>query len=164
MKNFFLIVFILSTSIGFSQKTIPEVLEQFNKQTVPYITVKELKNKQNVIILDTREEKEYNVSHIKNAYCVGYEKFSNKKIPEIIKTKEATIVVYCSVGVRSEKIGERLKKKGYNNVLNLYGGIFEWKNEGEEVVDNNNVKTEKVHAFSKEWSKYLTKGIKIFEN
>jgi rhodanese-related sulfurtransferase len=162
MKSFPLILFCLLTSLVFSQNTIPEVLQKFNKKSVPYITVQELNDKQNIIILDTREEKEFNVSHIKNAQNVGYEKFNNKKISQIVKTKETIIIVYCSIGVRSEKIGEKLKKMGYKNVFNLYGGIFEWKNEGHDVFDNNVQKTEKVHAFSKEWSKYLLKGIKIY--
>ncbi len=164
MKSSILILMCLLTSLVFSQNTIPEVLKKFNKKSVPYITVEELNNKQNIIILDTREEKEFNVSHIKNAQNVGYEKFNSKKITEIIKTKEAVIIVYCSIGVRSEKIGEKLKRMGYKNVFNLYGGIFEWKNQGQEVIDNNQKITENVHAFSKEWSKYLVKGNKIFEN
>jgi len=33
--------------------------------------------------------------------------------------------VYCSLGIRSEVIAKKLKKAGYTNVFNLYGGIFE---------------------------------------
>ena len=40
------------------------------------------------------------------------------------------IIVYCSIGVRSEDIGEKLKELGYTKILNLYGGIFDWKNKG----------------------------------
>ena len=46
--------------------------------------------------------------------------------------------MYCSIGKRSEKVTQKLKKAGYNNVSNLYGGIFEWVNQGNEVVDTNN--------------------------
>jgi rhodanese-related sulfurtransferase len=146
----------------YSQKTINEVLKQFNNQSVPYITVSELKTKQNFIILDTREPKEFNVSHIKNAQCVGFDNFNLKKIKSLLKNQDATIVVYCSVGIRSEKIGEKLLKKGYKNVFNLFGGIFEWKNQGEEIVDNNDIVTQNIHTFSKEWSKYSLKGNKIY--
>ena len=51
---------------------------------------------------------------------------------------------------------------GYKNVYNLYGGIFEWKNQDLPVFDSNNKETENVHAFSKEWSQYLTKGKKVY--
>ena len=77
--------------------------------------------------------------------------------------KNATIIVYCSVGIRSEDIAEKLQKAGYKNVFNLFGGIFEWKNKQNTVVDSTNNPTEKVHTFSKEWSKWLKKGIKVYE-
>jgi len=40
-------------------------------------------------------------------------------------------------------------KAGYTNVSNLYGGIFEWVNQGNNVVDDNNRITPKVHAYGK---------------
>jgi 3-mercaptopyruvate sulfurtransferase SseA len=73
------------------------------------------------------------------------------------------IVVYCSLGVRSEDIAEQLKKEGYTNVYNLFGGIFEWKNSNHKVYDNKEEPTENVHAFSKKWSKWLLKGNKIYD-
>lgn len=162
MKRFYFLFFLVISSFCFSQKTIPEVLKKYNKLTVPYITVSELKSEKKIIILDSREEKEFNVSHIKNAKWVGYDKFDAKKTILNFKNKNDTIVVYCSIGVRSETIASKLIKLGYKNVFNLYGGIFEWKNLGNEVVDFNEKITEKVHAFSKEWSKYLLKGKKIY--
>jgi rhodanese-related sulfurtransferase len=147
---------------GFSQNNIPAVLKKYNKNTVNYISVAELALKNNYILLDTREPKEFNVSHIPNAILVGYDAFDSKKVKETFKNQNATIIVYCSLGIRSETVGEKLLKLGYKNVYNLYGGIFAWKNEGHEVVDNNQKQTENVHAFSKEWSKYLLKGIKVF--
>jgi rhodanese-related sulfurtransferase len=162
MKKIFLGLFITIFSLGFSQKTIPEVLKKFNKLSVPYITVSELKSKKNLIILDSREPKEFNVSHLRNAKYVGHDKFDSKKITTTLKNRNDTIIVYCSIGVRSENIGEKLQKLGYKNVYNLYGGIFEWKNQGQEIVDGKEKTTEKVHAFSKEWNKYLLKGIKIY--
>jgi rhodanese-related sulfurtransferase len=161
MKTKFIFFFLLFSFIGFSQKTIPEVLKKF-KATVPYITVEELKNKKNIILLDTREQKEFDTSHIKDAQCVGFDHFKGKQIDDLVKDKNATIIVYCSIGIRSGMIGDKLLKMGYKNVYNLYGGIFEWKNNGLTVFDSNNKETDNVHAFSKEWSKYLTKGNKVY--
>jgi hypothetical protein len=45
----------------------------------------------------------------------------------------------------------------------LYGGIFEWKNNDFPVFNSEGKETDKIHAFSKEWSKYLYNGIKIYE-
>ena len=71
--------------------------------------------------------------------------------------------MYCSLGIRSEDIAEKLKKVGFTNVRNLYGGIFEWKNKDFKVYDINNNETENVHAFNNEWGKWLKKGVKIYE-
>ena len=158
LTNFILI----TTSFCFSQNTIPNVLAKLNKKTVPYITIDELKQKQNFILLDTREIKEFNTSHIENAVNVGFNKFDSKKITLLIKDKNEFVVLYCSIGVRSERIGEKLLKLGYKNVFNLYGGIFEWKNNDGKTFNSNNIETDSIHTFNKHWSKYLTKGIKVY--
>lgn len=160
MKYLFCLLFL--SSISFAQSPIDSLLTKYNKKSVSYITIKDFKELKNPIILDTREQKEFDVSHIKNATCVGYDKFNSKKIKEKYKNFNDTIIVYCSVGIRSETIGYKLKKLGYKSVYNLYGGIFGWKNQEEEVVDNSQTPTDNVHAFSKEWSKYLIKGKKIY--
>ena len=72
-------------------------------------------------------------------------------------------MVYCSLGIRSEDVAEKLKKAGYTNVLNLYGGIFEWKNNDFTIYDSEEKETENVHTFDEAWSKWLTKGIKIYD-
>ncbi len=161
MRN--LVFILLINFVATAQNSIPEVLEKLNKKTVSYIKVNELDNS-NYVILDTREPKEYIVSHLPKAISVGYNYFDIKKVNTIIKNKNTPIVVYCSIGVRSEKIGEKLKKSGYTNIYNLYGGIFEYKNKGGKVVNQKNIATDSIHAFSKQWSVYLKKGIKVYEN
>lgn len=164
MKFLKVTIALFLTTFLFAQNTIPKVLEQLNSKSVPYITVEQLRSKGDYILLDAREKKEFNVSHIKNAIHVGFDKFDSKKVAKQIQNKNAPIVVYCSIGVRSEKIGEKLQKLGYKNVYNLYGGIFEWKNDDRKVVNNHNKETDSVHAYNKEWSAYLKKGVKVYEN
>ncbi|MBC2844380.1 rhodanese-like domain-containing protein [Winogradskyella flava] len=164
MKKNILYIVILFSSIGFAQKSISKLLKKHNTESIPYISVQELAMPDSeAIILDSREIKEYEVSHIKNAIQVGYDNFSIETVEEQITDKSKTIVVYCSVGIRSEDVGEKLKEAGYTNVYNLFGGIFEWKNNDFTVYDNANEPTENVHTFSKEWSKWLLKGIKIYD-
>lgn len=69
--------------------------------------------------------------------------------------------MYCSIGYRSEKIAKKLLENGYDNVSNLYGGIFEWANQGNKVY-NDYGETTKVHAFSRLWSVWLNKGEKVY--
>ncbi len=150
--------------LSFGQKTLDKLLKQQNKETIPYIHVNALKSiKKQVLLLDARETKEYNTSHIKDAICVGYDFFNLDTIQKQFPKKNAQIVVYCSLGIRSEDIAERLKTSGYTNVFNLYGGIFEWKNNHVDVVNLKEKKTDSVHAFSPAWGKWLKNGIKIYD-
>lgn len=121
---------------------------------VPLIGVKDLSSIQNkVYILDAREKEEYDVSHIKGAIHIGYNNFDNNILSSI--PKDAHVVIYCSIGYRSEKLGSKLIKMGYKNVHNLYGSIFEWVNEGNHVYDINEKITHKVHTYNKSWSKWV---------
>ena len=164
MKIFFSIVLLIFVvGISLAQKTIAETLEKFNTESIPYISATELKDAQDIIVLDAREKDEYQVSHLKNAVWVGYKSFDIQKVLSKIPDKKINIVVYCSVGVRSENIGEKIVKEGYSNVKNLYGGIFEWKAKEYPVYDMNNQETEKVHAFSKLWGKLLTNAKKVYD-
>lgn len=160
----FITFFLLCFSVFcFSQKTLSKLLKQHNDKGVPYISVQELAMPSTqAVILDAREPKEFEVSRLKDAICVGYDFFDLKTVTDNIKDKNQPIVVYCSLGIRSETVGEKLKAAGYTNVKNLYGGIFEWKNNGFKVYNSNEKATDSVHAFSKEWSKWLKKGIKIY--
>ncbi|WP_028891450.1 rhodanese-like domain-containing protein [Tenacibaculum sp. 47A_GOM-205m] len=172
MKNIvFFLTFLISVN-SFSQKNLQELLKKYNTESVPYISISELQKEKpfdsaqgnSIIILDAREPNEFEVSHLKNAVCVGYNFFNlEHTLAKLPKNKNTKIVVYCSLGIRSEDIAEKLQKEGFTNVFNLYGGIFEWKNQGNTTVDLQNNPTEKVHAFNKEWGKWLYKGEKIYE-
>ncbi len=163
MKNLIFYIFVFFSISGFSQETLSQVLDRFNNESIPYMSVEELAMpKTKAIILDARERLEYDVSHLKNAIFVGYDYFTLNTVMDKIENKNQKIVVYCSLGVRSEDIAEKLKKAGYKNVYNLYGGIFEWKNKNFPVYDNTNRETESVHACSKQWSKWLINGKKVF--
>jgi rhodanese-related sulfurtransferase len=136
------------------------MLNALLSHTVPVINVEAAKTAAtNTVWLDAREPREYAVSHIKGALPVGYDQ-ADLSILEFLP-KDTPIIVYCSVGYRSEKIAERCKDAGFTKVSNLYGGIFEWVNEGYPVYSDNG-KTNKVHAYDKKWSVWLTKGEKVY--
>ncbi|MEM6347813.1 MAG: rhodanese-like domain-containing protein [Bacteroidota bacterium] len=144
-----------------TEENFHAMLDSMYKQTVPLIKVEEVvPNATDYLILDTREANEYAVSHLEGAVMAGYDEFD----PSIVKdvAKDQAILVYCSVGYRSERIGEKLLEMGFQNVQNLYGGIFEWKNHGNPVVDTQNQTTEKVHTYNQLWSGWLFKGEKIY--
>lgn len=137
------------------------MLDSLYEHNVPLISVEELKklNKQSIYLLDTRELEEFNVSHIKNARHVGYFWFDMRKVYDI--PFNAKIVLYCSVGVRSEKIARKLLDAGYKNVFNLYGSLFEWVNQGNPVYTNNGVQTSEIHTYNEEWARWVNHGTKV---
>ena len=124
--------------------------------SVKTIAPNDVKREPNMVILDARERSEYDVSHLPNAIFIGYNNFGKKMLDSLAKDKP--IVVYCSIGYRSEKIGEKLQKLGFTKVYNLYGSIFEWVNQGNVVVDKNGQPTKKVHTYNKNWSRWVEEG------
>lgn len=164
MKNSLFYIFAFISFFGNAQDSLDKLLKKHNDNSIPYISVEELAMpKTKAIIFDAREPKEYEVSHLKDAIPVGYDNFDIASVEKQYTNKSEKIVVYCSLGIRSETIGEKLKKAGYTNVYNLYGGIFEWKNKNFSIINPEGKKTEKVHTFNKAWSKWLVKGEKVFD-
>ena len=165
MKKILLISLLILWKVSlYGQETLEEVLNKYNHKKVPYIAVAELKNlqqKNKVVILDSRELVEFKVSHIEGAILVGYNHFRLSSLPDSID-KKTPIVVYCTLGVRSEVIASQLVENGYTDVKNLYGGISEWKNQDYIVIDSIQRMTENIHVYSKKWGKWLTKGNPIF--
>jgi len=130
-------------------------IESYIDHSVPTITVqKAYDKKDDFMFLDARELNEYKVSHIANAQHVGYRKFRKKSVKDL--PRETPIVIYCSIGYRSEKIGKKLLKMGFTDVQNLYGSIFEWANQGLPIVDTQGQETLKVHTYDKRWSRWMT--------
>jgi rhodanese-related sulfurtransferase len=143
-------------------RTYSIMLSGLLSRTVPEADVIETsKDTQNLVFLDAREKAEFDVSHIKNAVWIGYDDFKMSRLNGI--SKDAEIIVYCSVGYRSEKITQKLQEAGFKHAKNLYGGIFEWVNQDQEVVNSANQPTQKVHGFDKFWGVWLKKGEKVYD-
>lgn len=161
------IICLVLLAISFScpaQSEYDKKLESLYRNTVKTIKPSEVKELlaagEKITLLDTRGLEEFNVSHLKGARFLDYEAYSNDDLKKLPKNEK--IIVYCSVGYRSERIGERLQKLGYQQVYNIYGGIFEWKNKGLPVVNRKNQPTDSVHTYNKNWSKWLAQGIKVY--
>ncbi len=129
-------------------------LQRLLSFSVPTIDVDEAYEHQaDYIFLDAREQSEFDVSHIPEARYIGYKDFDINALKDI--SLDQALIIYCSVGYRSEKIAEKLQKGGYNNVYNLYGSLFEWVNQGYPIENVEGVQTQAVHTYNRKWSKWV---------
>ncbi|MEP1447995.1 MAG: rhodanese-like domain-containing protein [Paraglaciecola sp.] len=115
-------------------------------------------------LLDCRESDEFEVSHLPNAKWVGYKNFTMSNLNGI--PKDTKIALYCSIGVRSEQIAEKLIASGFSKVWNLYGGIFAWANEQKSLVDHNSNPTFVVHGYDQKWGELVNNPVftKVLSN
>ena len=147
-------------SYGIKSKTLQAVLQSLLSKDVPKISVQDASTQNgNLLFLDAREKEEYNVSHIANARYVGYKNFVIKNIEDL--PKNTKLIVYCSIGKRSDVIAKQLINNGYTNIHNLYGGIFEWVNQSHPVYKGL-VATNEVHAYNHFWGQWLHKAVRIY--
>lgn len=159
MKTVLFLLTVLTSSIvvAQTQDDYHEYLSTLYANSVPLVQPTTIELNSGVILLDTREKSEYDISHIPGAIWVGYDTFKMKEVLSTV-SKDKKVIVYCTVGWRSEKIGEKLLKKGYTDVSNIYGGIIEWANSGGELEDSKGTATQEVHTWSEDFKKYLKNG------
>jgi len=109
---------------------VPETPQEKNvKNGIPQLTVKELKARRDagddIFLLDVREPYEVQIAQIGGTVIPQND--VPQRLAEIPRDRE--IVVHCRSGARSQRIAEFLKQSGYQNVVNLAGGILAWSDE-----------------------------------
>jgi sulfur-carrier protein adenylyltransferase/sulfurtransferase len=104
------------------------------KNGVPQITVTELKKRidsgEDFLLLDVREPFEYQIANI------GGKLIPQNDVPQRLAEidRNRPVVVHCKSGGRSQRVAEFLKQSGYNDVVNLSGGILAWADQVDPTV------------------------------
>ena len=92
------------------------------------ITAEEAKeimdSQEGYVILDVREQDEYDAGHIPGAILIPYTQIEDKA-DEMLPDKDQQILVYCRSGRRSKIAAEALVELGYTNIKE-FGGIIDW--------------------------------------
>ncbi len=105
---------------------VPNQKEQKLTNGIPQMTVKELKQRldagEKIFILDVREPYEYQIANIGGTLIPMSQ--VPARLDEIGHDQE--IVVQCRSGGRSQRVAEFLSQAGYENVVNLAGGVLAW--------------------------------------
>ena len=95
-------------------------------KSIPQDQAKQMMDSGNVIVLDVREQSEFDAGHIKDAVLLPVGTINEKSAAAVIPSKDSTVLVYCRSGNRSKTASEELVKLGYKNIYEI-GGINSWK-------------------------------------
>jgi rhodanese-related sulfurtransferase len=103
------------------------------KTRIEEITPEEVKEKQDAgddfVLLDVREQDEWQKSHIAGAEYLG-KGVIERDIETEYPNTEQELVLYCGGGFRSALAADNLQKMGYHNVKSLAGGFRSWTEAG----------------------------------
>ena len=94
-------------------------------QQISQEEAKEMMDTQDVIILDVREQDEYDSGHIPGAVLLPVGTIDEETAAEVIPEKDSTVLVYCRSGNRSKTASSALAGLGYTNIYE-FGGINTW--------------------------------------
>ncbi|WP_372747743.1 rhodanese-like domain-containing protein [Litorivivens sp.] len=90
-------------------------------------------NRENAVVVDLRDAKEFKAGHILNAINIPYSAF-DKRVSELEKHKEKPLVLVCKMGQHSGAIGKKLAAQGFTGVRRMSGGMMEWQNSNLPLV------------------------------
>lgn len=111
--------------------TTKELLEknEINGEELEHLLLERKSNRADFLLIDVREEYEYNEKRIVGVdYLIPLSDFFNK-VQVIEAEKPRTIITKCKLGGRSAQAQRQLKLMGFDRVINLSGGITEYKGE-----------------------------------
>ena len=99
-------------------------------QQISQEEAKAMMDTQVVIILDVREQDEYDSGHIPGAVLLPVGTIDETTAAEVIPEKDSTVLIYCRSGNRSKTASAALAELGYTNIYE-FGGINTWPYETE---------------------------------
>ena len=105
-----------------------------------------------ILLLDARTADEFNVSHLPGAMLASNTRMALDALEA--NNPERTVVVYCSVGYRSSRLADELRARGFENVFNLEGSLFQWANEGRPLYRGEE-RVYEAHPYDEEWGQLL---------
>ena len=127
---------------------------------VDYISPEELKEyfdeEKKVYLLDLRDSKAYQVSHIEKSRNIEFDNFNSEKIWMI--PKRSKVVLYCTMGEYSVKVARYLSYLGCKDVSVLHLSIVGWANAGYTLYDGGNHPTNRVMVDNRNQAASLKKG------
>ena len=125
MKRILILLLSLMLLAGCGKSTTSGSYQQITQEAA-----KEMMDTQEVIILDVREQDEYDSGHIPGAVLLPVGTIDENTAAQVIPEKDSTVLVYCRSGNRSKTASSALTDLGYTNIYE-FGGINTWPYETE---------------------------------
>ena len=126
-ENWLLIlVFVLSGAMLAWQFVAPRFSAVKSVNTVQ---ATQLINRQNALLLDVREPKEFEGGRLPAALHIPLSQLAGRAT-ELAKYATRPVIAYCESGRRSRMAGGTLSKAGFKEVYSLEGGLAAWKKDG----------------------------------
>ncbi|MBQ3089220.1 MAG: rhodanese-like domain-containing protein [Oscillospiraceae bacterium] len=100
-------------------------------QQISQEEAKTMMDTQEVVILDVREQDEFDAAHIPDAVLLPVGTISQETAASVIPSYDSVVLVYCRSGNRSKTASSALAELGYTNIYE-FGGISTWPYEVEE--------------------------------
>ena len=97
-------------------------------QQIAQEKAKEMMDTQEVIVLDVREQDEFDAGHIPGAVLLPVGAITKDTAAAFIPELDSVVLVYCRSGNRSKQASEKLADMGYTNIVE-FGGINSWPGE-----------------------------------
>jgi rhodanese-related sulfurtransferase len=112
----------------------PLVGRRFSKvREIGALRATQLINRQNAVLLDLREIKDYDAGHVPNAVHIPLSQLASRG-GELAKLTSRPLIAYCDRGIRSRNAGSALSKLGFAEVYTLHGGVRAWTDAGLPVA------------------------------
>ena len=102
-------------------------------QTVSAQQLVDMVNREDALVLDVRDKKDFDAGHIVDAVNIPYASLESR-LSELAEFKSRPVVVACKMGQHSGAAGTLLRKNGFEEVRRLTGGVTEWRNQNLPVV------------------------------
>ena len=103
------------------------------KETDVQTVAHKLENKEEFVLIDVREDHEWQQGHLPTAIHMG-RGIIERDIEKTIPNKNQEIILYCGGGFRSVLSAYNIQKMGYTNVISMDGGVRDWQNFGHKMV------------------------------
>ncbi|NVK84597.1 MAG: rhodanese-like domain-containing protein [Cytophagia bacterium] len=115
---------------------------------------KQLLTETSPILIDARAPEEFEVSHLKGSML-----FEDGVLERLDKTQP--IVIYCTIGVRSNRVAKQISDQGFD-VYDMKDGILGWANGDLPIIDSEGQPTDRVHTYNKSFAHLLKKGTAVY--